>query len=85
MATARLELSPAVDLYLPARPDHLWVILVLDYFFLSRRNIAPAGGLYGHGFPVSYGEKVYTPEQVLPDAGKMVPMLHNPHGITLFS
>jgi len=69
----------------PARPHHLWVILVLNYLLLPRRNIPPAGGLYGHGLPVSYGEKVYTPEQVLPDAGKVVPMLHNPDGITLLA
>ena len=74
-----------MDLDPPARPDHFGVILVLDYLFLPRRNIPPASGLYGHGLPVAYGEKVYTPEQVLPDAGKVVPMLHDPNGITLFA
>jgi hypothetical protein len=74
-----------VDLDSPARPYHLWVILVLDYLLLPRRNIPPAGGLDCQGLSVAYGEKVDTPKKILPDAGKMVPMLHDPDGITLLA
>ena len=72
-------------MYLPPRPNHFWVILVFYYFFLPRRNITAAGGLDGQGFPMPYGQQVDTPEQVLPDAGKVVPMLDYPHGITLLA
>jgi hypothetical protein len=74
-----------MNLNLPARPDHFWVILVLNYLFLPRCNISSAGGLDCQGFPVSYGQKVNTPKQILPDAGKVVPMLHDPDGITLLA
>jgi hypothetical protein len=49
---------------------------------MPRRNITSAGGLNGYGLSVAYGKDVYTSVQVLPDTGKVVPMLDYPGLVT---